>query len=232
MPDTKYFTKVPKNQAEWTTSAAAANVVNKSLKSCRQLRSGSRISQVQYLLFRTIWPMIKVPQAFNPTIFNLATEVQQARQMLGNSPAFQNYLAAIGTNTFQNTEEFTVPLLQQREVLDAPDPQGRNKLADIDETSVNSSLISLLQAITSIDPTPSHKWRSARICLVAKFGRARQYMAYTDGQLQDVNSKRINTIIECKVGARSKHSPQVQMQEVSQIVAWIKEYPEPGINAQ
>lgn len=107
---------MPRNQAEWTTSVTAANVVDKSLKSCRQLRSGSRISQVQYILFRTIWPGVKPPQAFNPTMFNLATEVQQARQMLGNFLAFQNYLAAIGTNTSQSIAEFTVPLLQQREV--------------------------------------------------------------------------------------------------------------------
>lgn len=97
-------------------SATAANVVDKSLKSCRQLRSGSRISQVQYLPFRRFWSGVKPPQAFDPTMFNLATEVQQARQMLGNSLAFQNYLAAIGTNASQSTAEFTVPLLQQREV--------------------------------------------------------------------------------------------------------------------
>jgi len=174
------------------------------------------------------------PRAFNSARFNLAVHTPQARQMLLNSNAFQNYLGAVGTNASQGLEEFKVPLLQQWEILKSLSRAG-NGLTGIDETSVNSSLISFLQAITGIDPAPSHEWRSSKIRLHANFGivgnavQPRQYVAITDGQLQDIHSGRINTIIECKSTSRNDHAPQVQIQEVSQIVAWIKQYRDPTL---
>src|ERR1700740_205574 len=91
-----------------------AQVVNKSLRS---LRSGSKVTQIQYLLFRTTWPRTTNPRTFNSARFNLAVHTPQARQMLLNSNAFQNYLGAVGTNASQGLEGFKVPLLQQWEIL-------------------------------------------------------------------------------------------------------------------
>lgn len=189
------------------------------------MRSGSRVTQEQFLLFRAICKKIRDPNRFNAASLNLGAYLQQARQMLRNSPEFQNYLAAIGTKPLQSIGMFHIPLLQQREVLILPQ-KNATPLNKIDETSVNSSFISFLQAITAIDPAPDHEWRSLRIRLHANFGivrgKAKEYVSVTDGQFQHINSDNIMAIAECKQGSRRT---AVDMQEVAEIVAWIKEYP-------
>jgi hypothetical protein len=102
------------------------------------------------------------PRAFNSAHFNLTVHTPQARQML----------------LFSRTTSVPWSLSS---------PRAGNGLTGIDETSVNSSLISFLQAITGIDPAPSHEWRSSKIRLHANFGivgnaaKPRQYVAITDG---------------------------------------------------
>lgn len=48
----------------------------------------------------------------------------------------------------------------------------------------------------------------------------RSFTAVTDGQLQDVLNKRVLALVESKREARQKHSPQVEMQETAEMVAW------------
>ncbi|KAJ9199508.1 hypothetical protein DTO021D3_5914 [Paecilomyces variotii] len=72
------------------------------------------------------------------------------------------------------------------------------------------------------------EWNADRIPLRADFeGQAGSFTAVTDGQLQDIMSKRILALVECKRGERDKHSPQVKMQETAEMILWIKEYPDP-----
>jgi hypothetical protein len=105
-------------------------------------------------MFQTIYKStIQPPSFFNAASLNLGVSLQQARQMLRNSPEFQNYLGAIGTNPLQSIGMFHIAILQQREVLISPQ-KNATPLNKIDETSVNSSFISFLQAITAIDPAP------------------------------------------------------------------------------
>ncbi|KAL1856032.1 hypothetical protein Plec18170_003900 [Paecilomyces lecythidis] len=74
------------------------------------------------------------------------------------------------------------------------------------------------------------QWNANMIPLEAYFGsprgQRRAYTAVTDGQLQNLSSKEILAFLECKRGLRLKHSPQVEMQENAQAVAWVKEYPD------
>src|ERR1700719_4679765 len=157
MPPVKFFEEVPASEDEWMAAATAANAINKSLKSCQDLRSGSSVTQEQFLLFRAICRKIRA--SVNAASLNLGEYLQQARQMLRNSPEFQNYLAAIGTEPLQSIGMFHIPILQQTEVLIS----DATPLNEIDETSVKFSFISFLQAITAIDPAPDHKWTSVRI---------------------------------------------------------------------
>ncbi|KAN0086866.1 hypothetical protein V8E54_000554 [Elaphomyces granulatus] len=147
MPPVKFFEEVPASEAEWMAAATAANVINKSLKSCQDLRSGSSVTQEQFLLFRAICKKIRAPRYFNAA----------------SSRRFQSYLAAIGTDPVQSIGMFHIPILQQREVLISPQ-QNATPLNEIDETSVKSSFFSFLQAITAIDPAPDHKWTSVSPC--------------------------------------------------------------------
>lgn len=231
MPTT-YFEETPASPEAWTTAATKANVTNKSLKDCENLRSGSEVTHEQFLLFRAYCPG-RGPCTFDGETHGLADKIQRAKLALAESKPFQEYLAAIHSGKALDfvMEMFKVPYVQQREVLQSAQ-KVRSRLTDIDETSVNSSLISFLQAVTSTVPEHTSQWRSTRIRLTASFTateKTRQYVALTDGQLQDLNNDEIQATVECKRRDRPHHSPQVDMQEVSQVVAWVKEYPEPDV---
>ncbi|PLN74584.1 hypothetical protein BDW42DRAFT_181976 [Aspergillus taichungensis] len=154
-------------------------------------------------------------------------------------PEMINYAHAMSRNGMAGLGRFEVPWVQQREVL-----QGRDKLQVLtrtDEASVNSSIISFLQAITSFVPWCNREWRTSRVSLHADFGtvngrpRRRHYAAITDGELQDKTTHKLLCLVECKRSQRESHSPQVDMQEVAEIVAWIKQYPDTapaGLNSQ
>jgi len=73
--------------------------------------------------------------------------------MLRNSPEFQNYLGAIGTNPLQSIGMFSYRNTSTEGSIISPQ-KNATPLNKIDETSVNSSFISFLQAITAIDPAP------------------------------------------------------------------------------
>ncbi|PKY01540.1 hypothetical protein P168DRAFT_292643 [Aspergillus campestris IBT 28561] len=98
----------------------------------------------------------------------------------------------------------------------------KNKLQTTDETAVNNSLWSFLQALAMMVPATNKQWRSSRIELHANFGavageeaKPRQYYAVTDGQLQKDGTGEIQAIIECKRKRHRYHSPGVHMQEVA-----------------
>ena len=91
-------------------------------------------------------------------------------------------------------------------------------------------MVSFLQALAMVAGLLGSEWNANRIPLRADFGnfggQARRFEPVTDGQLQDVLSRRILALVECKRDERLRHSPQVEMQETAQMVAWIKEFPD------
>lgn len=230
MAPPRLFTRVPRTVQEWTAAAVAANVITKSLKSCRTLVSASKITQKQFLLCRTISPDIEGDEIMKPAIFGLSQYTAQV-QLLLQTPDFQAYIANVGTDALQGLVTFQATLIQQYEVVKG-DKDLKSKLHCTDETAVNSSLLNFLQALRAMVPETNKQWRSSRIELRANFGNVagesnpRQYYAVTDGQLQEAETGEINAIIECKRKRRRYHSPNVEMQEVAQFVAWVKEYPD------
>lgn len=222
---------LPTTQEEWTDQAQAAGVHNRSLKSCSTLQSGSRVNDQQFLLCRTIVPDVQPINQLDTSRYGLQGHMQQASQIL-NNPEFNRYLMAIQSKNWVSLHDFRSVLRTQLEVLAGQ--QQTHPLKRINETTVNTSLILLLIAIGSMHPPLTREWRSSRITLTANFGTVnsnsnphRQYMAVTDGQLQDTVTGKIICLLECKREERERHSPQVEKQEVAQMVAWVKEYPDP-----
>ncbi|KAJ9371262.1 hypothetical protein DTO282E5_4117 [Paecilomyces variotii] len=216
--------------AEWLAEARRRNIAHKSIKTCSDLRSGSKVTEEQFLLFRTLVPSVE--HRFDPNVFGLAAQYSQAAGRLGGSLDFQAYLSNIGATTTAINQWhldtlFKVPLAQQRHVCSTTF-RDRAKLARRSESAVNTSLISFLQALTMVAGLPTCQWNGDRIPLEADFGApAGSFIAVTDGQLQAVTSKRILALVECKRWERHKHSPQVEFQETAQMVSWIKEFPDP-----
>jgi hypothetical protein len=66
-----------------------------------------------------------------------------------------------------------------------------------------------------------------KISLKAKFKEA-SYVAIVDGALEFEDTLKKQALVETKACRRSRHSPQVEMQEVAEMVAWIKEEGDPS----
>ncbi|GAB1201872.1 hypothetical protein APSETT445_000464 [Aspergillus pseudonomiae] len=218
---------LPETERKWKETARKYKGKNQSLRMNLKLHSASRVSYKQFLLFRTILPSIIRPQLLNNQTLGIAPRMTQARQLLGRA-AFRDYISDLTTRQSQgaawagNDRLFRIPAIQQQQVI-------RNGLRDEgSETSVNTAIVSFLQAIADLFPQSGRQWTADRITLTADFGtvrRKRQFVAYTDGQLVDTFSREIVALIEYKRSRRAYHSPAVDMQEVAQMVAWVKQHP-------
>ncbi|KAE8401780.1 hypothetical protein BDV37DRAFT_285332 [Aspergillus pseudonomiae] len=221
---------LPETEREWKEAARKYKVKNQNLCMNLKLHSASRVSYKQFLLFRTILPSIVPPQQLNNQTLGIAPLIGQAKQLLSDV-AFQDYILDVSTRQIQGTWSaawggndrlFRVPAIQQQQVI-------RDELRDERcEASVNTSIVSFLQAIAELVPQSGRQWTADRIKLIADFStrrRNRQFVAYTDGQLEDTASRRPLALIECKRSRRDDHSPDVDMQEVAQMVAWVKQHP-------
>lgn len=113
-------------------------VANKSLRSCIDLRSGSRVTEEQFLLFRTICPRVARPTVFDPATFGLTQAIQNARGILATSSDYQFYKQNVRTADWasQGLNIFTLPLRSQ-ETVQKPLQHGNEDMTRADETSVN-----------------------------------------------------------------------------------------------
>ncbi|KAH8702029.1 hypothetical protein BGW36DRAFT_356174 [Talaromyces proteolyticus] len=221
-----FFQKVPNTEQRWIEAATKAGVLTRSLRGFRNFVSASKISQKQFLLFRTIF-IKHGSRNFDAATFNLGQKFQQASSLLQSSLAFRTFLGAIRDNNFQGSGDFHPLRKQQREVL-AYSSNSKDILTKKDETPVNATFINMLQAIAEIVPSPRAQWHHSKIRLSPRFGYGRGYSAVTDGQLQEKQNNRIEAIVECKSMARvGTHMKTIDMQEAAQIVALIKQYPGP-----
>ncbi|RWQ99683.1 hypothetical protein C8Q69DRAFT_494996 [Paecilomyces variotii] len=212
--------------AEWREEVRERNLQGKSLAvSPNNLQSGSRVTEEQFLLFRTLFPPTR--ECFDANLFGLSVEYQQAGVLLLGSADFQAYLQRIsgGATSLSQWHQdtlFKVPLAQQQQAF----LSGGSKLTRRSESVVNASIISYLQALSMVATPISGEWSANRIPLEADFGSGRKFTAVTDGQLQEVTTKHILALVECKRDERLRHSPQVEFQETAQMVAWIREFPD------
>ncbi|RAH60567.1 hypothetical protein BO85DRAFT_509383 [Aspergillus piperis CBS 112811] len=226
-----FIDDLPLNRAQWVQYAKRAGLLHKSLRHRKKLQSGSCVNDEQFMLFRTICPESIHPDYFNPADYGL--DLTTTSNTLAMSQDFQAYLNQVGTDNFRGLGEFGTTLVQQWEVLEG----FRNEddpLKCSDETAVNSSLISLLQALSLLATTTTSEWRSTRLRLRGTFGTHNlrsgesppQFVAITDGQLRDKQTGEIKSVIECKRHLRDEVGKAVDMQEAAEIVAWVNQYPD------
>jgi hypothetical protein len=195
------------------------------------LNSASKISREQFLLLRTIYEKNQT-SAFNSARFGNLQEYQTAKQLLQASTDFQSYLTSIRTGTITATGAFHMIPEQQKEVLELTS-NSANMLRRKDKTPINTTFITLLQAISRCDPTRTSRWRFSKLQFIANFGRVRSggrrlFKAVTDGQLQALANDRIIATVECKLNRRrvgTASTLRTEMQEAAQVVAWIKQFP-------
>ncbi|KAL3480458.1 hypothetical protein BJX99DRAFT_244222 [Aspergillus californicus] len=94
-----------------------------------------------------------------------------------------------------------------------------------DEQIVNTALISFLDART-LHSKIENGWSIHRLPLKANFEDA-SFEARTEGYLQDKgNGGTIRALVEVKAASRALKDATIRMQEVAQMVAWIKSRPE------
>ncbi|GFG12605.1 hypothetical protein IFM5058_06029 [Aspergillus udagawae] len=224
---------LPETEREWRQSAGRHNMKNQSLHMNVKLHSASQVTYKQYLLFRTVLPSIVPPRQLNVQTLGIAPLMAQANLLLSDV-RFSDYILDVTTRQTQpvwnppwggNEGLFRVPAIQQQQVIrhEAQNSSVRSAA----EASVNTSIVSFLQAIAALVPQSGRQWTADRSKLTADFStrrRKRQFVAYTDGQLEDTFSRRIWALIECKRSRREDHSPAVDMQEVAQMVAWVKQH--------
>ncbi|KAE8134607.1 hypothetical protein BDV38DRAFT_285724 [Aspergillus pseudotamarii] len=223
---------LPQTKGEWKQYAGRHKVKNQSLRMSTKLYSASQISYKHFLLLRTILPPIVPRNQVSYQTLGIENLIQQANQYLSD-PAFRDYISDVTTRQSQPVWDapwgghdrlFRVPAIQQQQVIHDAAHYGSVR----SEASVNAAFVTFLQAIADLVPQSGRQWTADRIKLTADFStqrRKRQFVAYTDGQLEDTFSRRILALIECKRMRRAKHSPAVDMQEVAQMVAWVREHP-------
>ncbi|PWY66633.1 hypothetical protein BO83DRAFT_401460 [Aspergillus eucalypticola CBS 122712] len=205
----KFIGELPRNGEQWVQYAKRAGLLHKSLRHCKELQSGSCVNDEQFMLFRTICPQPIYPDYFNPADYGL--DLTTASNILAMSQGFQAYLNQVGTNNFRGLGEFGTTLVQQTDPLKCSD-----------ETPVNSSLISLLQALSLLPTTTTSEWRSTRIRLRGTFGNHN----LRSGESPPQFTGKIKSVIECKRYLREKIGKAVDMQEAAEVVAWVSQYPD------
>ncbi|RAL16587.1 uncharacterized protein BO97DRAFT_336129 [Aspergillus homomorphus CBS 101889] len=219
---------IPSTANEWDTLAVAYGVTTRSLKSCKNLVSGSRVTREQYLLFRTLYP--DPSTFFTPALYGLTADMQTARGMLTACPQFQAYLNAIPNHQWNDPQigRFFNTLHHQWLVAAAGTP-GCEAWPAVDEAMVNPPLIEFLNALSVLRTDQRRCWTLRHSVLRAQFyGRERSYVACTDGQLIDYPTQELKALVECKKSDRDSSSGRrTVMQEIAELVAWIKACPDP-----
>ncbi|RAL08197.1 uncharacterized protein BO97DRAFT_446364 [Aspergillus homomorphus CBS 101889] len=237
-PDEEYFPVLllsyvrPQHARIFAASVNTHNVANSTLRSWRDLKSGSGVTPEQYLLYRVIRPQIVTPSFFNPAQFGITNALlTQAQGLLSQSPAYMLYISNFGNNDWTDPAlgPFGPVVRLESEVSKGwrndTSPQGT------DEDTVNSTFIEFLNALTSIIPAVQSWWRTYKKELIFDRGKrgnkvSHGYSTRTDGQLEDMQTEEIKIPVECKGFLRGPNNQRIAMQEVSELVAWIKQCPD------
>ncbi|KZN84595.1 hypothetical protein EN45_087360 [Penicillium chrysogenum] len=145
---------VPKTWSQWATAARLHGVFRSSIHKWKNLDSGSKIKEEQYLLLKVLWD-IESPTIRAAQDFNLGDSFGQARDWLATFEPFQAYLDTIADDQTPGSSEikiFEIPREQQRQVCELLQSRRAKGLQSLNEEIVNSSLLSFLMAICKKKP--------------------------------------------------------------------------------
>jgi hypothetical protein len=158
--DNLVFAELPTNRLQWTTAASRANLRKEYLQNFTSFESASNISKTQFLLLRTL---IKRREGeFSPKEFNLEQEMGFAKEQLEDCKQFRGYLHMIRGNKYDKKDMLFLVRRLQLEILDPP-VQGNKKLSSSDESPVNNTFMTFLQAIVELFDETHVKWRQSKI---------------------------------------------------------------------
>ncbi|PGH02101.1 hypothetical protein AJ79_07738 [Helicocarpus griseus UAMH5409] len=96
-----------------------------------------------------------------------------------------------------------------------------------DEQTVNAAIVIFLKALTAHSPALSSEWTMHRKAFKANFQNS-EYEARVDGYLRGTAQKDVRAIIEAKTSVRESNLSGIRIQESAQMVAWLKECPQPS----
>lgn len=229
MAETSLFGKCPSTIEEWTDAASNNGLLAVSPKDYTDHKHGSKITQPQFIVLRTLVQSAG-PESFDPTLFDLETDIEIARPLLQGREDFKSYIDAIRANSCRAKDWFSSPRRMHCEILEAHARPVQPRDEELDKPPVRYSANDLLMAICSISPNvESREWcNSSRIDLMAKFGsgKGRGFIASTSGQIQDKSrSLWIKAPVNCTTNERHIYGSVIDMQEAALLVAWMKEYP-------
>ncbi|KAL4919836.1 hypothetical protein BDW62DRAFT_199556 [Aspergillus aurantiobrunneus] len=178
------FDKIPESPEEWRDAASRAGLLRTSPQDFANHRSGSEVTQAQFIVLRTFIKPIS-PLEFDPAAFDMQSHAL-ARQLLRNSPEFNEYLQSLRTGSLAGSGDFGPLLRQQTEILLS---EGvTSKLGRRNEPPVNATLITLLQAIIATSVIHGKQ------------------PSVTDGQMQDSDTMQIRVVAECKSSRRTRYA--------------------------
>ncbi|KAJ5238034.1 hypothetical protein N7489_008125 [Penicillium chrysogenum] len=202
---------VLKTWSQWATAARLHGVFRSSIHKRKNLDSGSKIKEEQYLPLKALWD-IESPTMRAAQDLNLGDSFGQARDWLATFEPFQAYLDTIADDQTPGSSEigvFEIPREQQRKVCELLQSRRAKGLQSLNEEIVNSSLIS-------------------RASLTAEFREAHME-CLLDGFLASEVTSQTEVIIEAKADRRDNHSPEVFMQEAAELVAALVTGPPKGL---
>ncbi|KAL7661912.1 hypothetical protein ACMYSQ_001281 [Aspergillus niger] len=220
---------LPANRTQWDNAETTHKIQGKSLRAWPDLRSGSKVSIEQFLLSRVLCPPRRDPRQLVNGQFGITPALlTRAKNLLQTIPSYQLYLQNIGGNNWADPALGPFgPVLRLQAEIRAGWAKGGGKQTD--EDTVNAAFIELLNALTSLVPTTDSWWRTTKRRLTFT-GLRNGYVAITDGQFEVKATEEIRTPIECKGRERGKLDARITMQEVAELVAWVKEYPDTRIS--
>ncbi|QKX55968.1 uncharacterized protein TRUGW13939_03067 [Talaromyces rugulosus] len=116
MATLKIFDSIPASSQTWRRHAAAAKAMHKWIGDCDEMASGSKIGQKQFLLLRVIVQKVGL-SSFSPRKFGLGDQIEQAKEILGESESFRSFLDAIKKDEEGGSGYFAPIREQQHEIL-------------------------------------------------------------------------------------------------------------------
>ncbi|KAJ5531252.1 hypothetical protein N7527_004645 [Penicillium freii] len=234
MPPPKIFALVPETLDQWYRAARNSGQDHNPHEQ-QQWNSASKLTKQEYLLLRCLW----IDHGDDKTleILNFRKYFKAARDWLDKFPPFQAYLQQVRTQSpttkFNPADNaagpwgsgiFEVPAVEQNRISSRLARQQhrtpRNTKREIDEDSVNLSLVAFLVSLAAKHPSIHSHWTPHKKPLKATFRNGAIMEAQIDGYFGEEEGP-IKIMLETKAEPRDFHEPQVSIQEAAEVVALL-----------
>lgn len=229
----------------WEAIARKKRVLTKKLHTRTKVESGSKVTELEFVLLHTLWPdTIRRKAAAELGLDETVTDqnlqargntwIEIARNWLANLPAFARYLSAVQQKPHPASADlgkFTPTYNHQYQIqnLLAGDSPQNASMDGINENIVNIGLVDLLIAICLGHPFFNGVWSPRRAELTFGFTNGPELVCQLDGFLYSERTGRTQMILEAKAKNRDDHLPNVPRQESYELVTALLNGPPRGL---